>query len=194
MSHWLRFTLIPVVAAVASAQVFEVGLNGGVSTINGKTLGQLGTSSLTLDDGWRFGFRMTLNNWRFLGHEFGYSYVRTKLGFVDPAGTVEAGMAVHQGFYNFLVYALPEGQRVRPFVTGGVGFNNFTPPGTSVTSGGGSTKYGVNYGGGIKAKLTDKLLFRVDLREYLCGKPFDLPSASGKIRLLEISAGLSFHM
>ncbi len=194
MSNWLKFALVPMLAVTASAQVFEVGMQGGVSRLNGKTLGQFGTTAVALDDGWRFGFRMTLNNWRFLGHEFGYHYVRTKLSFVDPSGTQEDGMAVHQGFYNFLAYALPEGQRVRPFVTGGVGFNNFTPPGTSVTSGGGQTKYGVNYGGGIKAKVSERFLIRVDVREYLCGKPFDLPGASGKLRLLELSAGFSFYM
>jgi hypothetical protein len=46
-------------------------------------------------------------------------------------------MAIHQGFYNYLVYATKEGFRVRPFATGGGHFSNFVPPGVSVTQGGG---------------------------------------------------------
>ena len=46
-------------------------------------------------------------------------------------------MAIHQGGYNFLLYATPEGTRIRPFATGGVVFANYVPPGASATSGGG---------------------------------------------------------
>jgi hypothetical protein len=188
------FPLLFSLAACASAQLFEVGMGGGVSRLSGKEIGSLsdgagGTSSVSLDDGWRFGFRMTLNNLRFFGHEVMYGYNRTKLLI---GGAELGGMAIHQGGYNFVVYAIPEGAPVRPFVTAGGHFSNFVPPGTSATQGGGDMKFGYNLGGGIKAKIMPNWGFRLDFRHYTTGKPFDLPGASGRLRQIEISAGFMF--
>jgi len=180
-------------AGTLAAQSFEVGGHGGTMRLSNKSLGQLGIRDLTrveLDDGWRIGFRTTFNNWRFLGHEVGYAYNRTKL----VIGNDEAGFGVHQGFYNFLAYATPEGSRVRPFVAGGGHFNNFVPPGASATSGQGDTKFGFNYGGGIKVKLNHMFGMRLDMRQYVTGKPFDLPNQTGKLRQTEISAGFYLWM
>jgi hypothetical protein len=98
-------------------------------------------------------------------------------------------MAIHQGGYNFLLYATNEGTRIRPFATGGVGFANYVPPGASATSGGGSNKFGVNYGGGVKMRITSLFGARLDVRQYTTPKPFGLPLAQGWIRQTEISAG-----
>ncbi len=43
------------------------------------------------------------------------------------------GMATHQGFYDFLVYATPEGSKIRPFIAAGAQFSNFVPPGSSAS-------------------------------------------------------------
>src|SRR4029453_17143581 len=107
----------------------------------------------SLDDGFRLAFRLTLNSWRLFGQEFGYAYNRTHL-LLD--GQDQGGMAIHQGFYNFLVYATPEGSRFRPFAVGGGHFSNFVPPGSSATQGGGDTKFGVAYGGGLKVRVGEK--------------------------------------
>lgn len=173
-------------ATASFAQVAEFGVAGGVSRLQGKELG----SGYSLDDGWRMAFRLTLNNWAFFGHEFGYAYNRTKLVLGDQS----AGMAFHQGFYNFLVYATPEGSRIRPFATGGGHFSNFVPPGASATQGQGDNKFGVNYGGGIKVRASEKFLVRMDFRQYLTGKPFGdfFPGVSGSLRQNEISVGVSF--
>lgn len=171
-----------------SAEFFAIG---GVSRLNNSNIGTLvdanGSTNYSLADGWRIGFRMTLNNWRFFGHEFGYGYNRTKLQ-VNGEGQ---GMAIHQGLYNFLAYATPEGSKVRPFAAGGAHFNTYTPPGTSVTSGGGSTKFGFNYGGGVKVKITDIFAIRLDVRQYQNGKPFGevLQNRRGMLGQLEISVG-----
>jgi hypothetical protein len=172
--------------SLAQAQVGEIGGFGGVHRISEKDLG----SGYSLDDGWLFGFRLTLNSYRFMGHEFGYAYNRTTW---TNALNVEAGSAIHRGFYNFLVYAVPEGAPVRPFGTGGVHFNNYIFPGYSVTQGGGSTKFGLNYGGGVKVRVTSMWGVRFDIRQYWNGKPFgDFLFGSGNTQLLEISAGFSF--
>jgi len=186
----MRTLVLFVLTSGLYAQVAEFGVHGGASTLQGKNIGQLSGADLTLKDGFRLGGRITLNNWRFFGHEFGYAYNRTKLTLPGQ----ELGTAIHQGFYNMLAYAMPEGSKVRPFLAGGGHFSNFVPPGSSASQGGGDNKFGFNYGGGIKAKVSPRFLIRFDVRQYVTGKPFDLPGAKGKIRQTEISAGFSLYM
>lgn len=179
--------MLTAASIVANAQVAEFGLGGGVSKLSNKNLGQ----NYSLDDGWSLIFRLTINNWRYMGQEFGYGYNRTKLLFAKEN---QGGMAFHQGFYNMLIYATPEGKRVRPFGTGGVHFSNFVPPGASATRGGGQNKFGFNYGAGVKVRVSEKWLFRVDFRQFVTGKPFQdmLAGPGGKLKQNQISAGLSF--
>ncbi|MCP5112408.1 MAG: hypothetical protein GY953_16410, partial [bacterium] len=114
------------------------------------------------------------------------------MAFTTETGSQKAGTAIHRGFYNFLGYAMPEGQRVRIFGTGGVHFANYVFPGFSAVSGGGSTKFGVNYGGGVKVMLTPIMGFRLDFRDYRNPKPFSnvFTGVNGWMSQLEISAGV----
>jgi len=184
--------------ATASSQSAEFWGSGGMSRLSNRSLGSPSTTGNSNDyelrDGFRLGFRMTLNNWRFFGHEVGYAYNRSNWRDNTAPPPVEAGSAIHQGFYNFLVYATPEGSRVRPFAAGGGHFSNFVYPGYSVSSGGGSTKFGFNYGGGIKFKVGHMFMVRFDLRQYQSGKPFDFPLQSGLVRQTEISAGFGIGL
>lgn len=185
MRLWIPVLLITAASGTLFAQDAEFSLSGGRSQIASKDIG----SGYSLDDGFSLGFRLTLNSMRYFGHEVGYSYTRTHLKL---QGADQGGMAIHQGGYNFLAYATPEGKRIRPFVTGGVHFSNFVAPGSSATQGGGSTKFGINYGAGLKVRLTTMFAARVDYRQYVTGKPFDLPGASGKLKQNVISLGLAF--
>lgn len=176
-------------------QAFELWVGGGTSNLGNKGIGTLDTSSagrpddVQLKGGFRINFRMALNSGTWYGHELGYAYNRTQL---VQLGSADQGMAIHQGFYNFLVYPTKEGARIRPFATGGVHFSNFVPPGSSAGQGGGNTKFGVNYGAGIKVRLTSMFGLRLDFRQYLTPKPFGLPQANGWLRQNEISAGFGW--
>lgn len=187
--------LLLMTAGAALAQVLEVGGGFGVNRVsNAILLEENSTSPPTvakINNGWRMGFRMTINTQPHFGHEAGYSYVRTNL---DLAG-ITYGTATHQGFYDFLVYATPEGSKVRPFVAGGAQFSNFIPPGGSVSQGNGTMKFGVNYGAGVKVRTTDKWLIRLDFRQYLSPKPDFFQSTTapqGWIRMNEISMGVAY--
>ena len=136
--------------------------------------------------------RMTLNSGDFKGHETGYAYNRTQLVQNGEGASSQTGMAIHQGFYNYLLYPTREGSRIRPFAAGGVHFANYVPPGASATSGGGSTKFGVNYGGGIKIRVSERFLLRFDARQFLNPKPFGLINPGGWIRMNEYSTSLAF--
>jgi hypothetical protein len=180
----MRILLCTWLAALAvSGQSFEAGLHGGVSRI-GQSIG----SGYSLGNGFRIGTRMTTNTEGFFGHEFGYAYNRTQL----QVGGTQVGMAIHQGLYHFLAYANRAGARVRPFAAGGAHFSNFTPPGASALQGGGDVKIGFNYGGGVKVRVTDSYLIRVDVKQYGTSKPFNL--GTGLLRQTEISLGFSFTM
>jgi len=186
---WILFAS----AGLASAQVAELSISGGVSRFGNASLGNTVDQSgnpvaVTIDNGFRLTFRFTLNTYRFMGHEFGYGYNHSNL----IIAAAKSSMPIHQGFYNFLVYATPEGSRIRPFATGGVQFTSFVPPGASVYSGTEVTKFGVNYGGGIKFKLTDILGLRFDFRQYNTGKPFNLPDQNGRLNQMEVSVGAAF--
>lgn len=185
---WMTGLLLAASSISASAQVAEFGVGGGAFTLSDKNLG----GAYSLDDGWSLIFRLTINNWNFMGQEFGYGYNRTGLVYLGQS----QGMAIHHGFYNFLVYATPEGSRIRPFGTVGGHFANYVPPGSSATYGGGENKFGVNYGGGVKVRVTENWLIRVDFRQFNNGKPFQdqLFGPGGWIRQNQFSAGLSFAL
>lgn len=182
------FLLLAATASIASAQVAEFGVSGGLSKLQSRQLG----SGYSLDDGFSLVFRLTINNWTYFGQEFGYGYNRTKLLLDEQS---QGGMAYHQGFFNFLGYATPEGSRFRPFATGGVHFSNFVPPGASATQGQGENKFGVNYGAGVKVRVGERWMFRVDARQFITGKPFGdffFDPASGSLRQTQYTAGIAF--
>ena len=179
-------------AASAQAQVGEISVSGGAS----RFAGSMGTETsdatappIKVDGGFRLDLRLTLNTFRFFGHEFGYGYSRStyKLSSGDTS------VPVHQGMYNFLVYGTPEGFKVRPFATGGVGFSSFFPPGSSAYYGNQITKFGINYGGGIKIKVTPIIGIRFDVRQYSTPMPFQFPNQSGWLRQTAFTGGASFN-
>ena len=179
-------------ATIASAQVAEFSVSGGVSRFGNTPL--VTNPDITLGSGFRLAFRLTLNTYRFFGHEIGYGYAHTS---ANVAGSASTGMPVHTGFYDFLVYATPEGSRVRPFATGGVNFSSFVPPGASVYYGNQVTKFGINYGGGLKVKLSGPFGARIDIRQYNTGKPDMFQSAvapSGRLKQTEISVGVVYNL
>ena len=69
-----------------------------------------------------------------------------------------------------------------------VQFTAFSTPGNSYNR---ETKYGINYGGGLKFKVKENWGFRLDARQYNMGKPFNLPNASGRLLMWEFSGGIS---
>lgn len=176
------------------AQTGDFWVSAGASLLQNSGLGTLsafgGTKDdVKLDNGWRFGFRYDIN-WRdHAGFEVGYGYNRTHL---KELGQDAGGMAIHQVTANAMYYPLTKDTaRVRAFVTGGGGFDSFNPPGSGVSSGGGSTKGVLDFGGGVKAHVRGRWGVRFDVREYWSGKPFGLPLAgSGGLWQTEVSAGV----
>jgi len=189
MRTFLVLSLFLLLAGATYAQVLEIGGQVGVNLLANSTLSE--RDGAKLESGYRFGFRVGLNSHARLGHEVGYAYNRTNLQY---AGTTW-GMGTHQGFYDLLLYPIAEGSKVRPFIAGGVQFSNFVPPGSSATSGGGDTKFGVNYGGGVKIRVTEKFLVRLGAQQFISPKPdWFIEAPKGWLRMNEISLGVSYTM
>lgn len=151
------------------------------------------------------GLRLTRNTPGYYGHELGYirsdALVRSNV-LVDGVRTPqEDEVRVHQIFYNFLIYFMPAGERWRPFITGGLQTHQYGTPDIRGWPSGGTRKYGVNYGGGLKLLLFKNALIRLDIRDYITGKPYNLYFApgdfadpfrgGGRLRQYEFSAGFS---
>jgi len=178
----------------AWGQYGEIWFSAGQNFFRNAGLGttaQLGGTKddVSLTDGFRFGFRIAFNGDGLSGHEVQYAYNRTQLQFGQGTTASKQGMAVHMGGYNYLLYANHEGNRFRPFATGGLGFANYTPPGSSAAQGGGSNKFGFNYGGGLKVRVAGPFAVRFDVRQYTTPKPFSLPLAEGWMKINEVSGG-----
>ena len=110
-----------------NAQTHEVWVSSGL------TAGPLSSPQLDFGSGFRLGFRLGLNANSVYGHEFQYAYSLPSL--TDHSGAVlgmpgSDQMEIHQAGYNFLYYTrrAPE-SGVRPFITGGVHFDDFVLPG-----------------------------------------------------------------
>src|SRR5947209_460170 len=89
------YGLVLACSTVAFSQSFEASMNFGQSVFPAKSA-DIGTADTTpnsgtykMKDGFRVGFRMTINSWRFMGHEFGYAYSRTAID--APSTTVSTG-------------------------------------------------------------------------------------------------------
>lgn len=190
-------------ALPALPQSAELGISGGYGSLGDNSLSTLtpaGTSireEYTLSNGIRVGGRMAFNSRAFLGHEIAYSYQHARLGFLsaggETAGSQDFGaVRAHHMYYNLVAHATPTGTRIRPFVTGGGGFSSFFLPGISSFSGYGNTKFGYNYGGGLKFNFFSYGI-RFDVRNHVTGKPFGqyLPNVTGKLNNLEFSMTFS---
>jgi opacity protein-like surface antigen len=188
MRKLVLLTFLLALPACSFGQGFEAWVGGGISNLTNRNIGSLdGVNQIELQNGWLINFRLGLNTWRYFGHEIGYQYARTDWNI---AGT-SAGSAVHEGNYNFLVYAVPEGKaRIRPYATGGGEFANFAFPGYSATSGGGSNKFGFNYGVGVKVRVREIFGVRFDFRQHSLGKPFNLLDQNGRLKQNEFSVGV----
>ncbi len=204
----LRSIPLMLLTATASAQKFEVSVGGMYPRFSGK-LGSF-IESDAKDDDTRlkgkngYGIRLGLNTRGYYGHEIGYYELRgTMTANVIPEGatareTREGKVKMRLAHYNFLMYMMPRGERVRPYLAFGLQALDYRAPDIAEFNGLPTRNYGVNYGAGIKIRLFSGLAIRADFRQYLGGKPYELSSADpaqfgGIYKMIEGSAGIVFQ-
>src|SRR5260370_42439586 len=103
MHRWAAVAVFFAGAGLASAQVAEFSLSGGVSRFGNTSLGTNvdsagNTSKVTINNAFRLTFRFTLNTYKFMGPEFGYAYNRSG---VNPGTRGRATHRLPPGFLGF---------------------------------------------------------------------------------------------
>lgn len=197
------------VSAAASAQTFEFSVLGGYPRISGRPLGSVSPedqqdNDTKLKGKYSYGGVFTFNTRGYYGHEIGYLFNRAEMTSIvrsTPEGATEQQVVtrkkqipVHMGFYNFLIYFMPNGERWRPYITGGLQLYQYGNPHFPDWEEGGSRNYGANWGGGLKLKLASHALMRFDVRDYIGGKPWKLSfvdpaDEGGRIHQIEATVG-----
>lgn len=192
----------------ALAQRFELSVLSGIPRISDAPLGSLSEQEAQDDDTrlegrQSYGVRFTINTPGYYGHEFGYIQSRATLSSIFRTGTDasivtrrEDRITIQQASYNFLIYFMPRGERWRPYMTGGLQAHQYGAPNFPEWTRGSSRHYGANYGLGLKLKLFQNALIRLDFRDYFGGKPYDLTfedvtRSGGILRQMEGSVGIA---
>ena len=213
---------------VASAQDFwhtpnlpdsvEIDPFGGVS-LWGTVQSGLDTK---LIDGGTAGARIDANVTNYIGLEFMYQYMWNNVRLVTPVGlgipTYNFGNRNQYIALNPVFNFTPKGSKIRPYVTVGLGSLNYRPTTQAKAYATGpyagypyyasglnsNLQVGLNYGGGVKVHLSERVGLRFDARGMFSRNPtFGLPNypAGGVyipnkhwINGLELTAGVTFYL
>lgn len=151
-----------------------------------------------LVNGGAFGFRATENFWKYIGLEQAFTYSANNVRFltpVTPGGPqLDFGHRIYQYSLNPVFYFSERGSKIRPFLTAGISALNFQPTDSGkgwarnqvnsalMASGlDNNLKVGLNYGGGLKWHLSERLGLRFDVRGIMAPNP--------TFRLMSYNAG-----
>jgi hypothetical protein len=172
--------------------VAEVTVAWKRSNLGDVNLGQAGLipRNFTLKDGSGANVNFSVNGRSWFGHELTYGYERDALKLGDSD---QGNVQVHKFYYDFVAHLLKRGNTVRPFVLAGLGFSSYVPPSEAAIQARTLTKFGANFGGGIKIRLHDRVGVRFDVRDLVTQKPnfFEQTNVDGKLHNVEFAAGLS---
>lgn len=199
---FLALALLLALPAAVPAQSLDLSLSMGAANAGGREIGTIGVTdpiggatplSIRLGSGFLFSPRLTMHSRRHLSHEFSYVFTRAniKVGS-DGQNVLDQGMNIGQLMYNVLLSPVPEGSKVRPYVTGGGGLMSFYPPGAGLFSGITVNRPGVNYGAGLRVQVTETLHSRFDFRQALSQSPglFQGQNNTSHFRQNQFSVGL----
>jgi opacity protein-like surface antigen len=210
MKQFLCFVILAFgVCPQSRGQTVEVSVLQGWARMGKAPLGSSSPESPDDSDtkfrnGYSTGLRLTWNPHRYYGYELGYlrtvPTLETKIQPTDDAvkETFRRKVALHQAFFDFLLYWMPKNERLRPYFAAGVhAQKSKTPKNVENWYGHSTRNLGFHYGVGLKVRLFKHAQARFDLREYRTGKPYDLSwedvtQSGGTIKQQEASVGLGF--
>ncbi len=191
----------------ASAQTYEIAplasfMRMGRAPLGSMSLQDQKDTDSRIKNGVGYGVRLTWNQWNYYGHELGYiqsknTFQTTLRDDANPDGVVYSDkVKVQHAFYNFIMYLMPKGERWRPFIAAGFQLHQYGRPNIPDSTVVKTRNYGGNYGAGLKLKLSKNALVRLDLRDYIGGKPYDLDFADatksgGLLHIVEGSFGIA---
>ena len=168
------------------------------------------------------GFEMPLKKSQMFGLEFSYGLNQNNLRLNDlntnPIVTKSYGLRDNRFSGDLVVHSPSAYHNARPYFVVGAEYDEYAPTGhaENLATTTGFAYYptaklsseghaGVNFGGGIDYRLTEKLSVRLDVRDHITGSPaFGLPYAattaspawfpvSGNASNLEYTIGFVYH-
>jgi hypothetical protein len=205
------FTLTAALGVLpAFGQNFEFGVAGGGSFYQSKTItNSRGNADAGFNNGFAVGGQVGHNMYSHLGGEFRYMYLQNDAKLSSGGTTVAFGSSAHVLHYDFLYHFADRSASIRPYVALGAGIKYFKGTGSEVVAQPlgnialltktNETKGLVSVGGGLKFRLTDSVILRLDVHDYLSPFPSKIitPAANsaspgGWVNNIVVSGGVSF--
>lgn len=206
----LQYTLTAaLMMAPAFAQKYEFTVGGGASFYDSKTVkNPKGDAEAGFSNGFAATVALGQNMYPRIGGEIRYTYLQNDLKLKGSGGNPTFGAQAHAIHYDFLFHGTPSGSRVRPYVAAGGGVKLYRGTGTEVPFQPLSniallTKTQevtglVSGGAGVKFTVSSKVLFRIDVHDYLTPFPKKVitpalnSSVSGWVNNIVPTAGIVF--
>lgn len=191
------------------AQKYEFGVHGGVSLYTPKTISaSRGTADVGFKPGYVAGATLGHNMYDRVGGELRYSYLKNDLKLESSGTQAKFGGEAHAIHYDVLIHTADRESKIRPYAAVGAGAKYYRGTGTetayqplnnfALLTRTNETKGMISVGGGVKVAISDRVLFRVDVHDYITPFPKEVitpvPGASvgGWIHNLVPTAGFTF--
>lgn len=170
------------IAVPAFAQKYEFGLHGGGSFGQTKKVSSpRGEANAGFASGYSAGLSVGHNMYEHVGGELRYTFQQHDMKASGGSQEAKFGSQSHAIHYDFLIHGAGREARVRPYVAVGGGFKAYRGTGTEsafqplsnivILTKTNETVGMLSIGGGVKMKITDKMVFRVDIHDYLTQFP-----------------------
>ena len=177
------FTAAAILAALPTfGQKFEFGVAGGGSFYNSREItNSRGNANAGFDNGWAASVNIGNNMYSHVGGELRYTYLNNQAKLDAGSATAKFDAASHALHYDLLFHATDVNSNVRPYVAVGGGVKWFTGTGTetavqplsniALLTKTTEVKGLLSVGGGVKFRLTNRILLRLDVHDYLTPFP-----------------------
>ncbi len=209
MRFFLYIMTVALTVFPAFAQKYELALAGGGSFYQSHTVtNPKGNANAGFENGWAGSVAVGNNMYQHVGGEVRYTYLHNDAKLSAGSSKATFGAESHAIHYDFLIHATPVGSTIRPYVAAGGGIKFYRGTGTEVpfqplsnialltkTT---EVQGLLSVGAGVKVALTHRMMFRVDVHDYITPFPSKIitpalnSKASGWFNNIVATAGISF--
>lgn len=181
-------------STAAFAQKYDFGLNGGISFYGNKTVtNPRGDAKAGFKPGWVAGFSIGHDMYEHAGGEIRYTFLQNAMKLESGSTKASFGAQAHLIHYDFLLHTAKRSASVRPYIAFGGGAKIYRGTGeeqpfqplsnTALLTKTTDTRPMVSAGGGVKAKLSDRVWLRFDVHDYLTSFPKNViaPAAGSEV-------------
>ncbi len=181
-------------ACLAQENFWEVGGAVGYGFMRDASINTpLGSTTAGVDNGIAAGAVIGEDLYQHFAGELRYTYRDDDVSIQVAGQKVSVNGDSHLVHYDFLFHPTRKAARIRPFLAGGAGIRLFRATGEESVSEASSqfavltktdeVKPLISAGGGVKAKLTEHTIIRVDFREYSSPFPEKLVSTAPGVKV-----------